>query len=327
MMKKLAMVVAIVLVFAALPVVSAQGGTVQVGQSVEGTLDNATATYQLSLAADQTVSIALNSDDFDAYLEVQDKAGAQLSYDDDSGGDYNSALIFTAPSAGVYNIVVRAYDGNATGAYVLSVDETAVVALAYGVPAAVEVDNDIHIFSFQGTEGDLVNIYTDNPDADVRLTLNDASGNQIASDDDGGPGYAAFIRAAELPATGTYTIQMEPVFDAIGTINLTVEQTQLTVLGPEPYVVALGGDNPSNDLVAFEAVSGQNYRLTVTADGEASAYIQIEQGDFNWINLSFYNVLEGSIVFASTTDGLLKIEINDSSGSGATYTIMVTPAS
>jgi hypothetical protein len=327
MMKKLAVFIVMALVFTALPVVSAQGGTIQVGQTVEDSLNDATATYQLSLEADQSVSIALNSDDFDAYLEVQDKAGNQLASDDDSGTDYNSALIFTAPSTGVYNIVARAYDGNATGAYTLIVDSVTVVALTYGAPVAVDVENDIHTFTFQGTEGDFVNIYTDNPDVDVRLTLMGPDNNQIASDDDGGEGYASYIRAAELPTTGTYTVQMEPVLDAIGTLNLTVEQTQLTILGAEPYVVSLGGDNPSNDVVGFEAVSGQNYRMTVSSDVVGSAYIQIEQGDFNWISVSFYNVLENSFVFASTTDGVLKIEIDDSSGSGATYTVTVAPAS
>ena len=190
----------------------------------------------------------------------------------------------------------------------------------------MEVNNDIHTFSFQGTEGDVLDISTDNPDADVRLTLTDPSGNEIASDDDGGPGYASLIRAAELPTTGTYTLQMEPVLDAVGTINVLVATAQVTVLGQEPYVVTLGGDSISADRVAFEAVSGQNYRLTVSADGEASAYIQIEQGDFNWISLSFYNALESALVFTSTTDGLVSIDISDSSSSGVTYSISIAAA-
>ena len=76
--------------------------------------------------------------------------------------------------------------------------------------------------------------------------------------------------------------------------------------------------------MAFEAVSGQNYRLTVSADVQASAYIQIEQGDFNWISLSFYNALESTLVFTSTTDGLVSIDISDSSSGGATYSISIS---
>jgi len=325
-MKKLAGMIVLVLVFASLPVVMAQGGTIQVGDTVEGSLEDSTATYQINLTEGQAVRIALNSDDFDAYLEVQDKAGSQLASDDDSGTDYNSALIFSAPSAGVYNILVRAYDGNATGAYVLSVTEVMIETLTYGTPLAVEVNDDIHTFSFQGNEGDFVNLYTDNPDVDVRLTLMGPDGNQIATDDDGGEGYASYIRAAQLPTTGTYTVQMEPVFDAVGTVNVTVETTQPSVLGADPYVVSLGGDNPSTEVVAIEAVAGQNYRLTISSDVESSAYIQIEQGDFDWVNVSFYNVLEGSFVFASTTDGLVPIEIDDSSYDGATYTITLAAA-
>ena len=323
-MKKLAVVIGLILMFAALPIVMAQGGTIELGQSVDGSLEDATATYQINLAEGQAISITLNSEDFDSYLEIQDKSGAQLATDDDSGGGYNSALVFSAPSAGVYKILVRAYDGNATGAYVLAVNEVTISMLTYGTPLAVEVNNDIHTFSFQGTAGDVLDISTDNPDADVRLRLTDPSGNEIASDDDGGPGYAALIRAVELPTAGTYTLQMEPVLDAVGTINVLVVTSQVTVLGPEPYVVTLGGDGISADRVAFEAVSGQNYRLTVSADVQASAYIQIEQGDFNWISLSFYNALESTLVFTSTTDGLVSIDISDSSSGGATYSISIS---
>ena len=240
-MKKLAVVIGLILMFAALPIVMAQGGTIELGQSVDGSLEDATATYQINLAEGQAISITLNSEDFDAYLEIQDKSGAQLATDDDSGGGYNSALVFSAPSAGVYKILVRAYDGNATGAYVLAVNEVTISMLTYGTPLAVEVNNDIHTFSFQGAAGDVLDISTDNPDADVRLRLTDPSGNEIASDDDGGPGYAALIRAVELPTAGTYTLQMEPVLDAVGTINVLVVTSQVTVLGPEPYVVTLGG--------------------------------------------------------------------------------------
>ena len=322
-MKKILAVIALVLVFAALPVVYAQGGTIEVGQTVDGTLNDSQATYQLSLAEGQAVSISLSSSDFDTYLEVQDKAGNQLAYDDDSGSGTDSALVFVAPSAGVYNLVVHAFSGNATGAYVLAVSETSVVAVTYGTPVSVDENNDVHSFTFQGSAGDLVNISTDNPDVDVRLTLLGPDGSQIASDDDGGPGYAAFIRAAALPTTGTYMIEMNPVSNAVGTLNLLVETTQLTVLGSEPYVTALGGDNPSGDVVAIEAVSGQNYRVTVSADVVASAYIQVEQGDFNWTTLSFYNALESTIVFTSSTDGLINISIDDSSSNGATYTLTV----
>ena len=64
-MKKLAVVIGLVLMFAALPVVMAQGGTIEIGQSVDGSLDDATATYQINLAEGQAVSITLDSEDFE----------------------------------------------------------------------------------------------------------------------------------------------------------------------------------------------------------------------------------------------------------------------
>ncbi len=302
----------------------AQGGSLTIGTPVEGSLDGSTMTYTIDLAAEQTVNITLTSDDFDAYLTLQDPSGVEVAYDDDSAGNLNSSLVYTATAAGTYTVVVSSYGGEAaTGAYVLTASETQVVELTYNTPLTVEMNNAAHFFTFQGTEGDVVNIFTDDPDIDVRLSVLDADGYEIFYDDDGGPGYAASIRRATLPATGTYSLKMEPVFEAVGTVVLTIETTEIPVLGAEPYVVTLGGqDAPSTDRVLFETAAGTTYRLTLTSTDESSAYVQIEVDD-DWYSLNFSNAMEASMTFMVTETGTFPIDINDSSYDGAEYSLMV----
>jgi serine protease Do len=60
--------------------------------------------------------INLDSDQFDAYVRIEDGNGKLLAFDQDSGGGRNAQLTFRAHRAGVYRIIVTAFDGR-TGEY------------------------------------------------------------------------------------------------------------------------------------------------------------------------------------------------------------------
>ncbi len=73
--------------------------------------------------AGQTVTIDLESDDFDAYLFLRGPgiSGGRDFQDDDSGGACNARLTVTFPQDGEYEIVVNTQDHYKTGAFTLSV--------------------------------------------------------------------------------------------------------------------------------------------------------------------------------------------------------------
>ena len=54
---------------------------------------------------------------------AEDREGEPIASDDDSGGELNSQLIFTAEDAGDYVVRVSGLGGNAVGAYRLRVSE------------------------------------------------------------------------------------------------------------------------------------------------------------------------------------------------------------
>src|SRR5262249_48605911 len=80
--------------------------------------------YAVQLTKDRTYIIDLISDDkdFDPFLRLLNQNGKELAEDDDSGGDLNARIIFSATRTGAHNIVVTTFDGQ-VGKFTLKVRE------------------------------------------------------------------------------------------------------------------------------------------------------------------------------------------------------------
>jgi trypsin-like peptidase len=106
---------------------------ITVGQTQQGTLtrDDVMLTSDSTYAqpwtiqgrAGQTITIDLESDDFDAYLFLRGPgvSGGRDFQDDDSGGNCNARLTAIFPQTGTYEIVVNTSGKFATGAFSVSV--------------------------------------------------------------------------------------------------------------------------------------------------------------------------------------------------------------
>ena len=111
----------------------ASSHSIEVGQTQQGRLSTGDvllshdSTYAQAWTiqgrAGQTVTIDLESDDFDAYLFLRGPgiSGGRDFQDDDSGGSCNARLTATFPQEGEYEIVVNTQDHYKTGAFTLSV--------------------------------------------------------------------------------------------------------------------------------------------------------------------------------------------------------------
>jgi serine protease Do len=72
--------------------------------------------------AGQTVTISMQSSDFDTYLLVFDPNGQLLAQNDDANPNtLNSSVTVTLPSTGTYLIYANAYDSNGRGRYTVTV--------------------------------------------------------------------------------------------------------------------------------------------------------------------------------------------------------------
>ncbi|MBN1476556.1 hypothetical protein JXA47_07380 [Candidatus Sumerlaeota bacterium] len=76
--------------------------------------------YWFDASAGQTISIRLDSDDFDPYLILRHPGGSQTE-NDDFDGTLNAGMNIQLPESGQYQLVVTSYQPGDTGAYTLRV--------------------------------------------------------------------------------------------------------------------------------------------------------------------------------------------------------------
>lgn len=79
--------------------------------------------WGLELAAGQSVTVDLLSDEFDAYLMVAGPGLDEILSDDDGAGACDSRITFAAPESGVYRVVVNTLDTEVTGRFRLRVTD------------------------------------------------------------------------------------------------------------------------------------------------------------------------------------------------------------
>jgi hypothetical protein len=291
------------------------------GDTVEGQLNGSTAQYSFTSKAGETVIISLNSDAFDPLVILYDASGNEVGRDDDSGGFLNSRLAFTAPSDGTYTITVTDLGSPGTGAYTLNLATQTANPITYGAPVETTMAGTSPLyFSFEGTEGDVLNIYADSAtDEDTRLVLRGPDNTEIVSDDDSGGDLNPYIRRVILLSTGTYQVELAPYSDVAlsGDITLTVEQTELLALDANPQTVTIGGDNPDSEVFQFEGTAGVTYRVRValgTSESTSSINVSISQAGelFPSISLNSFGVSGATMDFTPETTGTLIVEVSGS---------------
>lgn len=93
------------------------GGPIAPGESLVGFLVSDENQYQFSLSERSRIVLSMDSDDFDAFLELY---GPNTSLSDDDSGDGLNARISAVLEPGDYDIVATSYSGN--GSYTLTLD-------------------------------------------------------------------------------------------------------------------------------------------------------------------------------------------------------------
>ena len=79
--------------------------------------------FLVKLLKGHTYQIDMTSDEFDAYLFLENAGKKLLAEDDDSGGELNAQILFTAPDDGVYRVVATSFGGAATGYFTLRIEQ------------------------------------------------------------------------------------------------------------------------------------------------------------------------------------------------------------
>jgi hypothetical protein len=79
--------------------------------------------HRVYLRANQSYVIELQSEEFNAFLYLEDSHRRVLRSDDDSGGDRNAMILFRPGTSGWYHLAVTSCGRGESGRYTLTVDD------------------------------------------------------------------------------------------------------------------------------------------------------------------------------------------------------------
>lgn len=313
------------------------------------------ADYRVSLAAGQRLEAEMTSDDFDTYLEVYAEGAMRqsLASDDDSAGDLNARLRFTAPEAGVYIVRARNFSGMATGDYHLTLKER--VAPRLPRPGSISVGRNANgrlgsnsaedddgkrydAYAFRATAGERVKIDLESDDFDAFLRVGRIANGafiQMAENDDGGDGLNARL-VFTAPQAGEYLVRATSYSgSADGNYRLSMEQGPPA---PTAAAIAIGdekrgrlsSDSPTSDsgakadLYRFSGRAGQRLAITMKADG-FDTYLELFDANRNSLGTDDDSAgdLNARLTYTLTEDGDYLIEARAFSSGEGPYTLKI----
>ena len=200
----------------------------------ETTEENSIIAYSFSAQSGDTLNALLHSADFDAYLVLLNAAGAEITMDDDSGPELDAQISdFTLTESGEYTLLVTSWryyhleESSSIGQFQLEFRLNAEAnpsTTVENVPRSTDSEtgregdqpeefNDtlsesapLIRYTFRATEGQSVTIALRSDEFDPYLMIDDASGETLASDDDGDGGLNARIEDFTFNADGEYSI-------------------------------------------------------------------------------------------------------------------------
>ena len=273
------------------------------------------SSYQFATTAGATGSIG------DTVLALYDADGNLVAGNDDSNNGAFSTLLHTAEAGGTYYVAVLGYQGD-RGSYEVSMNEIDLNdAFAAGVDTAgtiaagetiltqLDYAGDSDWFAFDIALGQAISFSTAAGTGaaanDTVITIYDAAGNALLTNDDNGTDLYSFVDFA-AEATGTYYVEVSG-FDGVatGSYSLTASLTHNAVEGSVDQIseylssrwFADMGEQAGGwaldasrtitvDLSGLDASMHEAARVSLAAWGDAAGITFIEQagGALQFVN-------------------------------------------
>ncbi|HYV34302.1 MAG TPA: PPC domain-containing protein [Gemmataceae bacterium] len=180
--------------------------------------------YAVECVAGRTYTIELRSEEFDAYLRLEDSTGKIVAENDDDGGGAkgtDARIVYKAPKSGTYTIVATAYGTANKGKYTLTVVHDGAGAppdIKYLIDVKAKLTKDdpkdkdrggvcyMKSYKIDMKAQTTYVIQLDSKDFDAFIRLVDAGGKEVASDDDGALDGLNAKLVYQCKQTGAYTI-------------------------------------------------------------------------------------------------------------------------
>lgn len=289
-MKVRLFLLSLLLLAAALPVM-AQDAAIELGETVEGELDqdNPAQRFTFEGEAGQSILITLSSPDFDTYLVIEDEDGTELAFNDDGvPGTLNSRIgPYELPESGEYTIVADSYRHhyNASeviaGAFTLSLAEVNARRIEYTQRVTGELGSQQRqvFYTFRGQEGDPINLIMSSDDFPGTITLSVDGQVLNSADASYSGGDVAAITGYSLPSTGNYLVTVSTNSSASGAFELLLDRVDVTNVGYGDTIEATLNSENRILLFTFEAEAGDVVNLLVESDGSIDTTMTLNGPD------------------------------------------------
>ncbi len=335
-MKKLHMVlrIAVLLAILSMAFVTSAQDTIAPGDVIEGEAADAVVPFTFDAVAGDSFTFSIEAD-FTPVLTVQDAAGEVFASSEDLRFT-DLPMLFVAPADGTYTLVVGTSFGEPEGAYTLGMNTVDVEPIAYGDSVSLAPEEVVaYYFSFEGAEGDVINVYATSEDDDVQLRVMSTAGVELEEDDDDGPSVDPYIRRFIVPADGSYLIYLTARFadrPMVTPLTMNIEQTELLPVSDELTAIQLGGDvfgNSEVEVFVFDgATAGATYRVAINSGStDVSLRLEVRQGDDTISSLNVNDFARVTTDFIARGNGRIFVALDSSTfGSDATdFEVALTP--
>ena len=297
--KSLLMTLVLVLIFGAFAVSAQDDATpIGYGDSVAGSLtaDAGDSFYSFEATAGDFVDISLTADDnsFDTYMFLLDATGEEVESNDDGGDRLNSRILgFEIPADGTYTIRATSFsyrDSTGTpvaGDFTLSLNSMILTPLEMNSSVVATLDSDVDslYFSFDGTEGDVIDLIVDSDGTlDTKMTVIGPFGFRDNDNEDSAESVDPALFEYALSYTGTYLVVVEPqnpLASLQGDLTVILATAELMSLDGGEMVIQLGDNNDTN-VFTFDGVAGETIALTmnvIASESYGSPTIEALQGE------------------------------------------------
>ncbi|WP_292995946.1 pre-peptidase C-terminal domain-containing protein [Nitrosomonas sp.] len=336
------------------PATIATTGVVNIGDSATGSIEVSGDQdwFQVSLIAGQAYQFHLNSGSVsglsDPYLTLYNASGSILASNNDGSDSLNSLITYAALESGTYYLGARANSsgtGNYTVSAALMLDDfpattatTGVVNIGGSTPGSIELSGDQDWFQVSLMAGQIYQFRMNSASVsglgDSFLTLYNASGSALASNDDGGGSLNSLITYTALESgayylgarayssgTGNYTVSAALVPDDF---PATIVTTGVVNIGESATgTIEINGDQ---DWFQVTLMAGQKYefRLNSASEGglgDPQLLLYNSGGGLLTSNNDGDDHFNSRIVYTPSTSGTYYLGANGNSASTGNYIV------
>lgn len=190
--------------------------------------------FPCKMRAGRTYLIDLKSNDFDAFLRLEDPQGKKLAENDDGVDNLDSRLVFRPGKDDTFRIIATTIDDGQTGKFTLTVRETiekevltVKSQLTNDLPKDKVQQGSFHrIHEVKMVKDRVYVVELTSKDFDSYLRLEDPQGQELADDDDGGGGLNSRI-VFQAPDSAVFRVIATTLEDgATGRYQLRIHEVQ-----------------------------------------------------------------------------------------------------